>query len=1584
MIDLRRTGLLAIFFLWIFAIQAQISKTLPTEPAEFLKEFRNRVTMVDKTKDTDEWLKKFEEDWTLGKFTVNEQERFINHVNIMLLKNFSMVPEVLSYATVFHVLKDPASYVQLPVGDFFEVTDSCILTLDRKLVGTYFKFLYVYIKDGSAFKTSGASWHLSQKVPHLQFVRETNQETGQSFVFPILDFSTTDLIFKSKTDSTKITSTRGRLNLINRVFRADGGRITWEKMKLDPSSVYCDLQDYTLNLNYQFVKIDTVTFYYKGLIDKPLKGSYEDLNKGYADINKANYPYFRSYEGGVVIKNLIPNATYEGGFSLKGIKKIGSAYYKQVKEEYKQDSTEAPQPDQYFDFWVPDSTVTQPEETITEEQPTDTTAGGEEVAPFDLPSYNEYTVLVKARISIMRGEQELCRLQAYEFVLDLEKLTSSRTEATLYMANNDTIWHPSLEVLYEVEGDVIYLFEDVKNKYSRQGFTSSYHKYYLQFDAIKWYRKIDSLSFTSIIDKPNKISAIESEDFYKKDRFDNYKGVLKFNPITGIYYYAMEHPNTEIYAEHVLDFLKVPSQSNEFSLACEALKFSGFIDFDKTIGLITPKEKLYTWAKAARNKKDYDAIQIISQVDSGHNATLDLNTKEMLLNGVTLFSLSDSQLVRVVPHENEVFVQRDRNLEFGGIMAGGKLNFYGDGSRMFKFDYENYKVTCDSLDSLRFILVRNPPPGFTFSPLQIALRNTSIEGVTGAVYINKPNNKNGLEPHPEYPVFDSYTQSYVYWAKSGIKGGVYKKDKLYFSLDPFVLDSLETFNERSITFEGEFYCSEIFPKFRQKLAVMPDYTLGFVETTPDTGYPSYEGKGNYTGDIILDGSGLHGIGQMDFLSTTAKSDTFEFYFDSVKAVTKEFYMPEGDRNGVHYPEIKADQIKYTWLTKKDEVELETVDMPITLFKGEGTFLGKIKITKEGVFGNGTVTLGEVSITSENISLNTMDFTAKDAVFKVADKNDPTKFHFIAEKVLLDYNVTDHHASFSSSQTGVANSSFPIHNYKTSLGKGEYDKETGNIKLESSSSYLKNNFFYTTDPNQDSLNFYAKTAFYNVDERQVHVSGVPYIYVADAKITPDSLRLSIKSDGYIQQLENALIDANLITKYHKMYDAKVDITSAQNYTATAKYDYKYMGGPPQYISLTTIKVRQDTTTIATGVIPPEQKFFLTEKILFSGKTELQADQKFMQFTGEVQIQSKNPALQNKIKFDEIVNPDSVFIRINDPNKDAKGNILLAGLEFTPQNRQFYSLFVQPLKDVKKDIPVTNATGGLTYDLGNNVFKIGPQLKLVQKQYRGAVVSYDDSLNIITTEGLINFPYHMEKGAASVVMSGLWKDDIDRKEVTGNLVMGFDMSIIPKEAWAKLSQTFLALTAGGTDVDFQDRKLQEYLSELLDKGEEDEKNTQKFVSSISSAVVYTDVKVAAMLPSNSILLSGAKFGYHNEYKSLHAEGQMGLLGIGGNSINKQVTGKVEYSIGKQTSSGIFMNDTVNIYLETDQENWMYFQICGNLVLVASSDEQGFNTVLAEILAKKKDKGDEKTYRFEIVTPMEKDAYLSRYAKRYIFTD
>ena len=1581
------------------------SKSLPTEPAEFIKGFDGGIHKLTNNKIHTTFVKMFVEKWELGTFNDREKELFIVLTNRMLESGYPLYPEIYQFSRSFNAVKAEDAHTRIPAEDFFKISELCLSNLQRKGIMSFFRFIEGFTRAGEVFKTSNSSWCFSQAEPKIEWIAIPNPGKGEIKGFPQLTFANSDLTYVSKADSTTIVGTGGTFNVLNRWFIGNGGKIDWGKMGLVATDVYCEVSEYKINLNYPIIEIDSVIFHYNGLLNKPLMGKFIERNRGFTNVNDAAYPYFISYEGGVQIENLIPNVTYLGGFSLRGIKKVGSAYFgwvdvperpepiKAPKEEKPEEKEEDPYSgfDDYYD-WDDESVYELDDYEKTEENP----IWEDDENENPLPKEEEEGVVsnvpegwgyedhpgqeykkIPAQLNLLKDGQIIMKLKADEFVLDMTKLHSRNTDVTLFIGE-DSVTHPNMELLYEVETDKIFLMKDVKK--THQPFTSPFHGYFLYFDAIVWDRTSNEIELTAMIDKEHQVGAVESIDFFKRSRFKQFKGVLPFNPITAIYKYKATHPGVDIFPGDVCRDMERPDAEDAFMFTIRDLIQSGFITYDPVSKQITPLEKLDDWAKAARKTKDYDVLQILSTVKSGSHAQINVITKELHMNGVRPFPLSDSQYVWIVPADSSVTIGEDRDVTFGGAVEAGKLDFYGDNSSKFFFDYENFKIYCDSIDSLRFVLIREQDFRTPFTPLQKALRNTSIEGVTGAIYINKPNNKSGKEVYPEYSIFDSYTNSYIYWSKSSVHEGVYTKDKLYFSIDPFVLDSLETFNERALSFEGEFESSEIFPRFRHKLSVMEDQTLGLVHVTPEEGYPVYEGKGNFKNEIKLDGGGLQGNGDLEFNYTTAKSDSFVFFFDSVRAITKDFFMPGGSRNGAFFPEIKAEKVDYTWKTKTDEIEIGSIDgSPMVMFGGEGVMNGKIVITPEGVYGKGTLTLGEVTITSDRIDFNEMDLKAKDGFFQVADKNNPSKIHFMAENVNVDYNVNSHSSAFETTKNGVGDAFFPVNSYRTTLGKGTYARSSGDIDLEAFSAYASKNYFFSTDPALDSLAFNAKSSHYNVDQRQIQIEGVPHILVADAKITPDGEAVVVRESGMLQSLKNATIEANQDSKYHHIYEGEIEVLSRNDYKGTGKYDYIPIDGKDQYIQLTAITVGDDTTTIAAGTIEEEQNFHLTDKIFFKGNTRLVAARKFIEFKGFVKIESDNEFFQDTwFEFNRVVNPDTVIIPIDNP-KDSQGNPLFAGVHFIDDFRIFYSTFLQPKRN-PKHLDLLLAKGGLTVDRMTGEFRIGPEAKLFGKQYRGTVVSYDDELETITTKGLVDFPQKFEKNTISLKVSGEWREELKSKEVTSNLVLGLDLGAIPKEAWIKLTEKMKITTSINEEVDYQRKLLVESLSEMLDEGQKDEANTQRFVKSIEDALIYSDVKVAKDLPF-SLLLSDVRLNYDAISHSLASNGDIGLIGIDGEGINKKVTAKIEYNFGRQSRSGVRYSDTLAVYLEVDEFNWVYFQFEGDVIKTWSSDLEGYNMALATAIEKRK---KSEGYRFELATDEDKDKFLQRFITRYIWKE
>ena len=1515
-------------------IHGQRLESFNEDPSIFIEEFSTQLKESGKM--DRQLFSSFSQLWETQVFTDTEKKRFIFHVNKMVDKNYGVAGNISLYAESMTMVKGAEVYAILDPTIFQNIFETCLDKLDRSQISSYLNNLTHYLPEGKLRGVQSFHWKILQQDPALVM---KVLPTLDSIPRPVLEFDRTTLRFSSEDDSMKIEETIGFYDLLTRTFYGKGGRTDWSKLNLPPDDVHCYLFTYEVDVTKTVFNADSVEFFYKSLLNKPLIGRFQDRNLGVGDSTSAKYPFFESYSGDVVIENWIPNVRYQGGFTLRGLNIEGSAYDKPALKN-------SGNPE------IPESEWESPE--------------GETWGPQRS----------KSRIDIKRGDRYVLQMVGEYFELGAETISGTRAATTIHTTDGDSIYHPGLDLSYSVEDRVVVLKKPRRGAFSHIPYTSSYHDFYLYFETLIWDIETDSVSFTSLIDKENKMAAIESFDYFKEARFNQAKHILRFNPVGAIYRFALLNKGDMITPENVLKSFpkkdRMVDQLDAFEQALPALESAGYINYDRETHEITPQPKLFKWTMAARGKKDYDAIQLISKVDSGDHAFIDLNSQELVLKGVPFFSFTDSQFVRVIPHLNEVFVEKDRKLRFGGKIGSGKIDLNANKEQNFRFDYESFKIICDSVETLQFQLVRSPKPDSMYTPLEKALNNTIFENISGAIHIDDPSNKSGKASLSHFPVFDSYQDSYIYWDRENIQGGVYHRDSLYFAVYPFVLDSLDNFSETGLLFAGEFYSSDIFPKFQDTLTVMPDFTLGFNVMTPGRGYDIYDYKGKFMGDIVLDGQGLQGKGKLDHSGIDLQSDSIVFHFDSVMAFVDSFRLEDGYRKGNYFPKIKGHQAVYTWYPQTDQIVISTLtdstdttgvdSPPILVFEGEAEFFGTLTINADGLLGNGKLRTGEAVVSGSNIMIRDRDFEAVGATFTLIDSLDPSIKLFEAPDVNVKYDVSRHRATFGPNGESAVAASLEQQGLKTTLNIGEYDRSTGELNLTGGGQLAEENYFEKIDENGETMKFQAEGALYKMNNKEIHIEGVPFLTVADAIITPKDLEIFVRSDGRIDKLEEATIVADLESKTHNIYDATVEILGANSYEGSGKYDYIEVDGVKQFIEFDNIQVLDKRNTYAVGKITQEQNFYLTDRIIFEGTVELSAEDRFLRFDGDVKIESDNPVFEGEwFAFEKTtVNPDSVFIPISEYMSNEEGDELVSGLMYIPSLRLFYSNFLQPKEDPVDD-NVLLASGGLTVDRKTKSFRIGPEDKIKNKTYRGTTVSYNDQDNVITSKGLINFPHYFMSKTAEVKMAGAWQENLVDNSIQTDVLLGIDLNVIPKDALQQVVTQFHFFTVNKPDIDYLDRSLLENISELLDEGKKDDKMTNQFIEQVNDALVYTDINLGALLPY-TILLSGVNFQFDQETGSLYSSGKTGLISLGGKPINKIINARVLYEIGRDDPYKDREFDKITVYLELDEFNWVFFSLNGEVVRTVSQYDD-YNVPILEEMEKQK-KGNS-GFRFELAS-------------------
>ena len=296
------------------------------------------------------------------------------------------------------------------------------------------------------------------------------------------------------------------------------------------------------------------------------------------------------------------------------------------------------------------------------------------------------------------------------------------------------------------------------------------------------------------------------------------------------------------------------------------------------------RQRLRDYLDFRMGRKDYDVIRFTSLTGSETtNARIDLLNFDLDLNGVETISICDHQNVVFFPRNQQIILKENRNFVFNGTINAGMLTLSGNG---FKFLYDDFRIDMSNIDSLK-MKVESGQKDYFGMPMLTDVGNT-ISQLSGYLQIDEPDNKSGARSNPHFPVINSQIESYVYFDSKDIQGGAYHKDEIFFTLDPFEMDSINTLKRANFNFSGEFE-SNIFPTFRENLTIRPDFSLGFKRQTPEEGYPVYGGKATFTNTIDLSNKGLKGNGELNYLTSTSFSEDFTFLPNMVKGQVYDLY-----------------------------------------------------------------------------------------------------------------------------------------------------------------------------------------------------------------------------------------------------------------------------------------------------------------------------------------------------------------------------------------------------------------------------------------------------------------------------------------------------------------------------------------------------------------------------------------------------------------------------------------------------------------------------------------------------------------------
>ncbi len=1138
-----------------------------------------------------------------------------------------------------------------------------------------------------------------------------------------------------------------------------------------------------------------------------------------------------------------------------------------------------------------------------------------------------------------------------------DKLSAESANIKFYF-DKDSVTHPSVNMKFMVNDRKLSLIR-TNNGISKSPYLNSFHKIDMYFEELSW--KIDDpqIDLRMLVGNSQEDALFESSTYFRKNLFDRQQGIDPVNPLYQLRDFVKKNGNSRDFSgDDYARFLKF--SPNDVRPNLVRLSALGLISYDAEDDEVHVTDKLFDYIAFRSAKLDYDVIQFPSVARGATNASINLLNYDMTIFGVGRIFMSDSQNVVIYPAEQKILLKKNRNFTFAGVVQAGRFDFFG---KEFSFDYNKFIIDLKNVDSLRLTVKSRKPDAYGEIPLVRV--KTVIEKINGNLEIDNPENKSGMKPYPKYPIFNSFKDSYAYYNKKQIQGGKYPKDKFYFHLDPFTIDSLKNFSNEGLNFKGEMVSADIFPVFRESLVLQPDYSLGFLHQTPPQGYPIYGDKGTYNAAIKLSNQGLRGAGTINYITSVTASNDFVFFPDSTNAIAQVFDIKE-QKAKPEFPKMHGENVKMHWIPAKDVMYItNNKDKKFVSYNGLSEFNGKLSLTPKELTGGGRADFHHAQLDSKLIQFKFSSFQADTSNFALKDSaTGVTALSTTNVNSFVDFekrtgtcksNGKGSIVEFPQNQYICFMESFKwyMDNFSIQIGtdKGQNTDTKSDLDLEGPE-------FISVHPKQDSLRFHASSGKYDLKKMIISAKGVTYINVADARIYPDKGDVTVEKGAVMRTFTNAKIIANSITKYHNLYNCTLNAYARKNYAGSGFYDYIDEVKAKRTFYFSNIGVDTTFQTYAETEIKDTSKFGLSPNFEYKGKVKLQAAKTFLVFDGLARITHNCGAISKTwFKFESEIDPNSIYIPVSKEPVDGFGRPLAASLMLTTDSTHFYSAFLSPKKSTNDNF-VLPADGFLFFDKASREYRISNKEKLVESSLPGNYLSLNTAECKVYAEGKINLSGDF--GQVNIESYGNANHLLIPDSTLFDMLMSIDF-FFDDGAIDKMSEAIVANT---------NLKATDLTRPVFEKGLREMLGKEKADKLLSLLTLYGSYKKFPDELKKTLFLNDVKMIWNKSTRSYTSVGQIGVGNIYKTQINKYVDGRIEL-IKKRGG------DILNIYLELDGNNWYYFNYTRGTMLAVSSNEE-FNTILKELKSDKRKKAGEKgvpDYNYNICPPSKKTLFVRK---------
>ena len=1264
-------------------------------------------------------------------------------------------------------------------------------------------------------------------------------------------------------DSVWVAETGGVFDYESKKFSGRNGTITWEKTGLNKEETYASLNGYRVTMLDVVLKADTVlltTPYFK----TPILGSLVDKSKDQLEDHQGA-PHFSSFSQRLVIPDLIADMDFDGGFSLEGSRVVG---------EGKKDNP--------------------------------------------------------ARLIFKYKNKPTLIVSSLDFAIDPSRILSREASITLRYSTGDSLVHPA--GLFE--------FEAAKNQvlytaFKRGNAVIPFIDYHFMVSnnapVLKWElgTAFPKFTFEMATSQAQKAIQFESLNYFNEQDFRLW-GVGAQNALVQIASYSRKNGLSVLTEGQAASALGLSIDYAKSKLL--DLSMRGFLTYNSFEKTITPSAKLFSYADAKLNGSDFDNISFscdlkerpISGDQSQQSnlvrtlntryakqdfyAFIDLDKDQIFLTGVDGVLISNAQQVSFIPDSSYCILKPNRDFKFKGQLSAGK--FFAILNDAY-FSYSKFKISL--LESAYAALVVNPlNPSDGDQPIEMV---SSFASLQGELLIDEPGSKSGIsKTNMGYPKLLVPRATKVVYNDKSIVNGAYDSARFYFRLLPFELDSLDNFMEASQRFNGELISGGIFPPIKEPLKIMPDYSLGFSTKAPVGGWAFYGDYSTYENKVILSNNGLQGAGTINYSTATAISKKLTFLPDSTIGIAQ--FINKESTTGIKVPSVSSDAALITFIPKKQVLKASAWrGVNLQMFNNQCEMEGSVILSTKGMRGNGLLHFPDADLGSKDFNFTHEDILADTSSFALKNRfvnQEQAPVAMETKDVKANVSFASRKGEFNS--FGTKRIKFPPNQYYCTMDKFFWYMDKANVDFEKTKSQkttfeagadLEESNFFSMHDDQDTLQFRSLLASYDLKLQTLFCSKVEYVRVGDAKIYPDSMKVTVRKNAVMDPLNNARIVAPFVTKFHTFTNANVNITSRKKYEGNAKYPYYDRDSVLTVLDMKSIKYLNSVTQ-AEGAIEQKDNFKLSKEFDFYGTVKIVAASPGIFCDGATKLNHECRSFDRSwMNFKDTILAKNIQIPISKtPVNDLGRNLAVGFLWKNSESMDsvvVYPAFLSKTQGIGDPV-VFSASGYVQYSPVSQTFQIGEKPRLSGISDVGNLLTMYTETCSLTGLGELSFGVNLGEVSARSFGSISFENDTKKIGMDVSTLLKFPMQ---KDVFDKIGDGLKALE-GQKNVDLNSKKLnfssylrsmlnEEKVNELLKDYEEDK--LRKMPAGLDQTIVLSGLKFDFVRFKTKTNESGFSSGWvtrppsgatetDQEGDEIKAKTRVAIIAIEGKPILKEV--------------------------------------------------------------------------------------------------